>query len=93
MYNYVIQKRLRDAQEYLRSGAGVLDACIQCGFREYSSFLKEFRAAYNMTPREYVAQCRALTPAWRAKDAKTPPAAQSGQAAEAGKKAAKAGGG
>lgn len=74
VYNYVIQKRLRDAQEYLRGGAGVLDACIQCGFRDYSSFLKEFRAAYGITPREYVAQCRALTPAWRAEDAKTPPA-------------------
>ena len=82
VYNYVIQKRLGAAQEYLRGGAGVLDACIQCGFRDYSSFLKEFRAAFGMTPREYVAQCRALTPAWRAENAKTPPAAQSGQAAE-----------
>lgn len=59
LYNYVIQKRLAYSQTMLQNNAGVLDACIQSGFRDYSSFLKAFRAAYQLTPREYVARCRA----------------------------------
>lgn len=56
VYNFIIQKRLAESQLLLRSGQGVLDTCIQCGFSDYSSYLKAFRAAYNMTPREYAAR-------------------------------------
>lgn len=55
VYNFIIQKRLTDSQLLLQSGMGVMDACIQCGFGDYSSYLRAFRSAYHMTPREYVA--------------------------------------
>lgn len=57
-YNYIMQKRLACAQALLCQGKSVLDACVQSGFGDYSSFLKAFRALYNCTPREYAARIK-----------------------------------
>lgn len=52
--NYVIQYRLRRAQELLLNSAlSVKEISFQCGFRDSSYFVKVFRKHLGQTPAEY----------------------------------------
>ena len=51
LHQYVTQKRLLRAGELIRSGVPVMKAAEQTGFREYSTFLRAFRALFQMTPK------------------------------------------
>ena len=53
IYNFLTCKRLVYAAELLASGETVLDACIACGFTDYTSFLKAFKKTFEMTPSQY----------------------------------------
>lgn len=50
IYSYLTSKRLIYAKELLSSGSTVLDACINCGFSNYTCFLKAFKKSYGITP-------------------------------------------
>lgn len=52
-YNYITQLRLAYACELLDSGVNVLDTSVQCGFHDYTAFLRAFKAAYSVTPHRY----------------------------------------
>lgn len=53
VHQYITQKRVLRAGELIRSGAPVMKAAEEAGFREYSSFLRAFRAAFHMSPRKF----------------------------------------
>ena len=42
----------------LVAGKSVLDACMESGFSDYSSFVKSFRKLYGITPAEYREQLK-----------------------------------
>lgn len=53
LYQYIIKKRLIAARNLLRSGASVMDACLQSGFNDYSNFLKAFKREFGKNPSNY----------------------------------------
>lgn len=53
IYHFLTYKRLVYSKELLAGGATVLDACMGCGFTEYTSYLKAFKAAFKITPSQY----------------------------------------
>lgn len=53
VWQYVIYRRLANAQELLLRGYSVTDACYECGFTNYSNFIKAFTRIYGMTPSRY----------------------------------------
>lgn len=52
IYQYVIKKRLTIARDLLRAGRSVTEACEECGFGDYSNFLKAFRREFGQSPSE-----------------------------------------
>ena len=53
IHQYVLQKRLILAAQLLRNGESVGAAAAKSGFRDYSAFLRAFRKAYAVSPREF----------------------------------------
>lgn len=49
-YQYIVKKRLKIAYDLLLDGANAADACYQCGFNDYSNFLKAFRREFGKNP-------------------------------------------
>lgn len=54
VHRYITQRRLIAAKQLMSEGASTTAACQQCGFGDYSSFYRAFRAAYQISPREYL---------------------------------------
>ena len=52
---YITAKRITIAKELLSGGSSVTDACMSCGFRDYSNFLKAFTKAVGVSPKKYAA--------------------------------------
>ena len=53
LYQYIMKKRLIIARDMLRTGSTVMDACLWCGFRDYSNFLKAFKREFGQNPSRY----------------------------------------
>lgn len=53
IHQYVLQKRLILAAQFLREGESVGDAARLSGFADYSAFLRAFRKTYGVAPREF----------------------------------------
>ena len=50
LWNYVIQKRLRMADAMLQEGKRAAVAANACGFRDYSSFYRQYRRHFGHSP-------------------------------------------
>ena len=61
IYQYVIKKRITVARNLLLTGTPVTQACLDCGFHDYSNFLKAFKRECGKNPREY-GRAHALNP-------------------------------
>lgn len=48
--NYLTTKRLRYARELIRSGVPVTQACFECGFKNYSTFSRAYKKAFQASP-------------------------------------------
>ena len=48
---YICRKRLSKAHELLSQGVNATQACFQCGFGSYSSFLRSYKQQYGELPR------------------------------------------
>lgn len=53
IHQYVLQKRLILSAQLLRAGESVGEAAHLSGFSDYSAFLRAFRKAYGVAPREF----------------------------------------
>lgn len=53
LYQYIMKKRLIAARNMLKAGSSVMDACLWCGFNDYSNFLKAFKREFGKTPSQY----------------------------------------
>ncbi|NIK75018.1 AraC-like DNA-binding protein [Paenibacillus castaneae] len=53
VHEYIVSKRVSLAKKYLAEGVGVLEACMRCGFNDYSSFLRMFKKKTGVQPKEY----------------------------------------
>lgn len=50
------QRRLEAAHTMIANGAGMQEACAECGFSDYSAFYRAFRQTYGVGPRAFAAQ-------------------------------------
>lgn len=53
-YQYIMKKRLTLSRNMLRSGVPVTTACMDCGFNDYSNYLKAFKREFGHNPSEYM---------------------------------------
>lgn len=54
IYQYIIKKRMTVSRDMLRDGASVTDACMGCGFNDYSNYLKAFKREFGCNPSEFL---------------------------------------
>lgn len=52
-YQYVLQRRLREAQDMIGQGMPIENVAAKVGFSDYSAFYRAFRREYGMSPRQY----------------------------------------
>lgn len=53
IHQYIRQKRLIQAKMLLREGYPVTEIYSVCGFGDYSNFIRSFRKAFGMSPKQY----------------------------------------
>ena len=53
IHQYLIIRRILIAQELIRQGVKPKDASAQCGFSDYSSFYRAFKARTGVSPEQY----------------------------------------
>ena len=53
LYQFIIKKRVTVARNMIRAGSPVMDACMRCGFNDYSNFLKAFKREFGRNPKEF----------------------------------------
>lgn len=58
VYRYIVQKRLVMAKQMLGQGVPSSEVYQHCGFGDYSNFYRAFKAEYQVSPREYVANLK-----------------------------------
>mgnify|MGYP004456471137 CR=1 FL=1 len=54
LHNYIQQKRLICASDMIKGGTPVLKAASQCGFFDYSTFLRAFRKMFGISPKDLI---------------------------------------
>lgn len=50
---YITAKRISISKSLLAQGYSVMEACEQCGFNDYSNYLKAFTKAVGISPKKY----------------------------------------
>ena len=52
VYKYILQKKLILAQQKIRDGESATAAAMLCGFNDYSSFYKQYKKTFGISPSE-----------------------------------------
>lgn len=50
--NYITGKRLQQADELVREGKSITEACYACGFQNYSTFSRAYRKYFGCSPKD-----------------------------------------
>lgn len=58
IHEHILFKRIAKAKQLLREGCTVTDACQLVGFNDYSNFIRTFKKAVGLPPRQYQSQQR-----------------------------------
>lgn len=53
IHSYIQQKRLIMAHSLIKSGRPATEVCVECGFGDYSSFVRAFKKMYGLSPKKY----------------------------------------
>lgn len=60
VHNFIVNKRIISACQAMAEGKSITESWQQTGFADYSSFLRNFRKIYGISPREYRENNRSL---------------------------------
>ena len=52
VWHYILEKRLVAAHEQIRAGSPPQTVCFACGFNDYSSFYRAYKAKFQASPRD-----------------------------------------
>ncbi|WP_236895149.1 AraC family transcriptional regulator [Clostridium beijerinckii] len=61
LHNYVNQKRLLMAKDLIISGEQITKAYLQCGFNDYTCFLRSFKNLFKKSPSEFSPKTKKLS--------------------------------
>lgn len=53
LHNYILLKRLTAANNLLKTGKPAMEVCIECGFGDYSSFVRSFKKMFGLSPKNH----------------------------------------
>lgn len=53
IHSYILQKRLIKAGLLIKSGRSIIEVSENCGFGDYSTFIRAFKKVYGVAPRQY----------------------------------------
>lgn len=53
LHNYILQKRLAKAATLIKKGLQIMYVSEQCGFQDYSSFVRAFKKSFGLSPKQY----------------------------------------
>lgn len=53
IHSYILQKRLIMANALIKAGKTMTEACTECGFGDYSSFVRAFKRMYGLPPKRH----------------------------------------
>lgn len=60
VYSYILYKRVAMAKEMIFAGERLIEISYQCGFNDYSSFLRAFKKIAGISPREYAKKIKEI---------------------------------
>jgi AraC-like DNA-binding protein len=53
IHSYILQKRLILANSLMKEGRAATEASLECGFNDYSSFMRAFKKFFGYSPRQH----------------------------------------
>lgn len=53
LHKYIQQKRLAFSKSLIIKGYKITEIYLKCGFGDYSSFIRAFKKAYGISPKDY----------------------------------------
>lgn len=53
IHSYILKKRLIAANTLMKEGKSVTQSCLECGFGDYSNFIRSFKQLYGVSPKKY----------------------------------------
>lgn len=56
VHNYILKKRLIAANTLIKKGKSITATCIECGFGDYSNFVRSFKKTFGLSPKKHYKQ-------------------------------------
>jgi AraC-like DNA-binding protein/quercetin dioxygenase-like cupin family protein len=53
IHSYILQKRLIMSNSLIKSGKSITESCMECGFGDYSNFVRSFKKMFGLSPKHY----------------------------------------
>lgn len=60
IHNYIVQKRLLMANSLIKKGKAVTEVYIECGFGDYSNFVRGFKKMFGLSPKKHYKALREI---------------------------------